>query len=309
MNAQEIAELWIANGGSRATAAAAAACALAESSGNPNAVSSTDDWGLWQINGGGRALLDPAANARRAIAMSSNGQNWRPWCTAYTDGACGTKGGKYDPFGASPMGGEWRAMGGAVGGTPDDGGRTRGGGEPVDDGGGGGITGFLGDVAGGIFKYDPFLGGGVGFAFGAGSGVMGALSHVPVIGGLFSSIHAIQVGVETFLGKVLWLFDPLNWLRMVEFVFGGALILYAIGMLGRAVASADSGAGRAAEKAGEAGAAIATAPKTVAELAVTKGRSRKRKAIRRARRAPKSADRRHLTERQLDYRVRRRREG
>ena len=32
----------------------------------------------------GRGCLDPLANAQRAVAMSNNGTNWKPWCTAYS---------------------------------------------------------------------------------------------------------------------------------------------------------------------------------------------------------------------------------
>lgn len=95
-------QLWIDNGGNPARAGMAAAVALAESGGDPTAVSrvnpnGTQDQGLWQISRHGvdPSLQDPAQNARIAIQMSNNGENWRPWCTAYSDGACGTKGGSY----------------------------------------------------------------------------------------------------------------------------------------------------------------------------------------------------------------------
>jgi hypothetical protein len=74
---------------------------MAESGGNPNAVNhnsnGTVDQGLWQINSSNGALstFDPNGNTLAAIKMSSNGTNWRPWCTAYSDGACGSKGGTY----------------------------------------------------------------------------------------------------------------------------------------------------------------------------------------------------------------------
>jgi hypothetical protein len=91
----QLEQIWIQNGGSVTTAPMAAAIAMAESGGDSNSHSGTDDWGLWQINKGGPAMLDPAANARTAVQMSQNGQNWRPWCTAYADAACGTRGGAY----------------------------------------------------------------------------------------------------------------------------------------------------------------------------------------------------------------------
>ena len=110
----QIEAVWIANGGSRATAAIAAAVAMAESGGCTTAVGATNDWGLWQINGGGASQLDANANAKTAIRMSGNGTNWKPWCTAYTDCACGTKGGHFDPFGSSCSGKAYAASGGTA---------------------------------------------------------------------------------------------------------------------------------------------------------------------------------------------------
>jgi hypothetical protein len=88
--------LWIQAGGNPAAAPMASAIALAESGGDPGTgPNATNDWGLWQIHNGGPAMLNPLANAQRAVSMSNNGANWRPWCTAYADAACGTKGGAF----------------------------------------------------------------------------------------------------------------------------------------------------------------------------------------------------------------------
>ena len=73
--------LWIAAGGSGRTASHAACIAEHESGGNPNAISRTNDWGLWQIHNGGRRMLNPAANAATAVRMSHNGTNWSAWTT------------------------------------------------------------------------------------------------------------------------------------------------------------------------------------------------------------------------------------
>ena len=80
--------LWKNAGGSSGEAFTAAEIAMAESGGNPNAISPTDDFGLWQINGshGSMATLNPAGNARSAVSISSDGRNWGPW-TTYTSGA------------------------------------------------------------------------------------------------------------------------------------------------------------------------------------------------------------------------------
>jgi len=92
----QLQQLWMQAGGNPSAAPMASAIALAESGGNPgNGPNATNDWGLWQIHNGGPALLDPLANAQRAVQMSANGTNWRPWCTAYSDAACGTKGGSF----------------------------------------------------------------------------------------------------------------------------------------------------------------------------------------------------------------------
>ncbi len=81
-------QIWEQAGGSPARAMMAADIAMAESGGNPNAISPTDDFGLWQINAsnGALATLNPLQNAKSAVEMSSNGTNWGAW-TTYTSGA------------------------------------------------------------------------------------------------------------------------------------------------------------------------------------------------------------------------------
>ena len=81
-------QLWEAAGGNPADAVMAAEIAMAESGGNPNAISPTDDFGLWQINGsnGALATLSPAGNALSAIVLSDDGSNWNAW-TTYHSGA------------------------------------------------------------------------------------------------------------------------------------------------------------------------------------------------------------------------------
>ena len=81
-------QLWDSEGGNPSAAVLAASVAMAESGGNPDAVSPTDDYGLWQINGswGSMASLSPDANARAAISISGDGNDWSAW-TTYTSGA------------------------------------------------------------------------------------------------------------------------------------------------------------------------------------------------------------------------------
>jgi hypothetical protein len=85
---RDLERLWVAEGGSASAELTAARVATAESSGNPAALSPTDDIGLWQINAGHGPLAsyDPVANAKAAIAISADGTDWSPW-TTYTDGA------------------------------------------------------------------------------------------------------------------------------------------------------------------------------------------------------------------------------
>ena len=100
-NYAQIEGIWILAGGNAQTAAMAAAIAMAESGGNANASNANSngsiDRGLWQINSsnGSMSSFDVMTNARGAVRISSGGTNWRPWCTAYSDGACGTRGGCY----------------------------------------------------------------------------------------------------------------------------------------------------------------------------------------------------------------------
>lgn len=81
-------QLWEQAGGNPGSAVMAAEIAMAESGGNPNAISPTNDFGLWQINGsnGALATLNPLQNAKSAITLSGNGTNWGPW-TTYHSGA------------------------------------------------------------------------------------------------------------------------------------------------------------------------------------------------------------------------------
>ena len=67
----------------------AAEIAMAESGGNQYALSPTNDYGYWQINGShgpAQATFNPIGNAKAAIAISSDGTNWDPW-TTYVSGA------------------------------------------------------------------------------------------------------------------------------------------------------------------------------------------------------------------------------
>jgi LysM repeat protein len=82
-------QLWESAGGSHAEAFMAAEIAMAESGGRQYALSPTNDYGYWQINGShgpAEATFNAYGNARAAIAISDDGTNWSPW-TTYTSGA------------------------------------------------------------------------------------------------------------------------------------------------------------------------------------------------------------------------------
>jgi LysM repeat protein len=80
--------LWEAAGGSHAEAFMAAEIAMAESGGLQYALSPTNDYGYWQINGshGALATFNPIGNAKAAIIISNDGTDWNPW-TTYVTGA------------------------------------------------------------------------------------------------------------------------------------------------------------------------------------------------------------------------------
>lgn len=100
----QLATLWISAGGAISEAAMASAIAMAESGGDQYSHSPAGDVGYWQINepvwGALLATTDPLGNAKAAVQISHNGSNWRPWCTAWSDGACGTNGGTYEGSGS-----------------------------------------------------------------------------------------------------------------------------------------------------------------------------------------------------------------
>jgi hypothetical protein len=75
--------LWEYEGGPASEAPTAACIATRESGGQTYALSPTNDYGLWQINGshGSLATYNPYGNARSAVIISNYGRNWSPWTT------------------------------------------------------------------------------------------------------------------------------------------------------------------------------------------------------------------------------------
>lgn len=74
-------------GASAGTLDIAVAIAMAESRGRTDAISPTNDYGIWQINAPSwpqfskAQLLDPVGNARAMAHISKGGTNWNPWVT------------------------------------------------------------------------------------------------------------------------------------------------------------------------------------------------------------------------------------
>jgi hypothetical protein len=85
LSAAQIGQLWLSAGGSAGTEQTAICIAEHESSGNTQAVSPSDDFGVWQIHAD-PAALNPMVNAKTAVQMSDDGTNWSAWTTA---GDCG----------------------------------------------------------------------------------------------------------------------------------------------------------------------------------------------------------------------------
>jgi LysM repeat protein len=80
--------LWQEAGGSPAEEFTAAEIAMAESGGDTDAISPTDDYGPWQINaswGPAMATLNPLGNAEAAVKISGDGTDWSAW-TTYREG-------------------------------------------------------------------------------------------------------------------------------------------------------------------------------------------------------------------------------
>src|SRR5579875_742475 len=116
---QEIQQVWIQAGGRSDRALVATAVALAESGGDTNAISSTGNYGLWQINrsnfGAEFSVIqwwNPVVNAQFAIRLSRNGTNWGDWCTAWVDPDkyCG-RASLPDPQPGSPAYGQLQRLG------------------------------------------------------------------------------------------------------------------------------------------------------------------------------------------------------
>lgn len=106
----DVKNYWIQAGGNPQAAAMAAAVANASSGLDPNITRTNPDGttsvGLWLIpkNGQPPGSTDPLSNARAAVQMSSNGQDWQQWCVTWSDNNCGESNGTYLGNGANALG-------------------------------------------------------------------------------------------------------------------------------------------------------------------------------------------------------------
>lgn len=212
--------VWIAAGGDAAKAPLMAAIALAESSGDPNATNPTDNngrqtsWGLWQISTGDHDepdpnWADPVTNARLAVAKLRNRSGLRNWGT-YTDGSYR----KYLETGVDPT-------------TPSGGSAPSGGGAGV---GGGGqrlsqadyqqlLGGWLGPLISSLGGSDPAL-----------AGVVGT-----TLGPISNTFKDFGQALSTAMHAILWLVNPMNWVRIIAGVVGVASAVTGTVLLAKAV--------------------------------------------------------------------------
>lgn len=210
---QQLEKLWVRAGGDPTAAPTAAAIALAESTGNPQALNNTPatgDYsvGLWQINyfgslgpprtqqfGPPQKLTNPLANARAAVAISDNGQDFSPWST-YTGGA-------YLNF-----------LGGSGGSSLYQ--------QPPRPGSAQELS-FGSDVTG---LFGGLLSGGEQF-------IAPGLSFLP--GGLTSGFTGAVDAVKLFA----WLMHPKHWAMIFEVLIGSGLLLLGFKWLGESGESSD----------------------------------------------------------------------
>ena len=185
---------WIQAGGDKAVAPLMAAIALAESSGDPTATNPTDNngrqtsWGLWQISNGDHS--EPSPNwsdplENAHLAVAKYASQGLGAWGTYTSGAYKTYLGS-----AAPV----TPTGGSTGGTA----------KQVTSSSGG----FLPDWLSSIFGGDPL------------SAVLGT-----VLGPLANVFTNINSALGTGMHMVLWLVNPMNWVRIIAGIAGTAAVI------------------------------------------------------------------------------------
>lgn len=219
-----LAQLWIQAGGSPGMANMMAAIAMAESTGNVGAVSpknsdGTVDQGLWQINSSHtqfdptKLVTDPLYNAQAAVSVYKS-QGLGAWST-YTNGA-------YQQFLGTAAASQYSL-------TRPGGGSGSGGGSSS----GGDIVTALDSIGTQQSTVLPVASGGIRTI-----GLFGWLGEifagVPVTSDVpdpLAPIHAVESAAGTtadFFKAILWILNPVNILRMVEFLVGLGIMMFGI---------------------------------------------------------------------------------
>jgi hypothetical protein len=198
----QIVALWIAQGGSTATAAMAAAHAWAESSGRTGVTSSNPDGGtnvgLYQLDtngvGAGHSvseLQDPILNTQLAIKGSNNGNDWSAWPD------------------------DWQAFisdaDAAYNGLVSDAATA-----------GKDIAHYAGDVLKGLGIAAGDVGGAV-------SSVVGNLLSLP------SQVTDFFQALEKPVQALLWIIEPGHWARIIAGLFGFGLLITGLAVMSKAV--------------------------------------------------------------------------
>jgi len=210
--------LWTQAGGPKALAPLMAAIALAESSGNPDALNTTDNGGtqtsvgLWQVSNGTHnypaSWTTPAGNAAEAVAKYKS-QGLDAWGT-YTSGAYQQYYRGSTPASSLPQGG------GGSGGTA----TTQ---AELDSFSPGDATWLEGPQ--GIIQ---------GIASMLAGKVSGAAGDAQSLEGVWKSLSVIATEGEAILKDTEWLFVPSHWVRIIAFWFGVLFGILAVRDLGRA---------------------------------------------------------------------------
>lgn len=231
----QLEQLWEQAGGPKAVAPIAAAIALAESSGDDQAINPTDNngtqtsWGLWQISNGTHAMpvpniLNPQVNARQAVAKYHGaGGTFKPWGT-YNSGAYLT----YLKGGAAST-----AASGAAAGTA----AAAGGSSSTSSPSTGEAQADTFNPANLAKDLDPFQ------IFQASAQAAGnAIAHiitnpaslVTSVATLAKDFNALANLANAAFTSVMWLFKPSHWVRIFCFSFGLLFLLPGIWMLSKA---------------------------------------------------------------------------
>ena len=209
--------LWTQAGGPKTLAPLMAAIALAESSGNPAALNTTDNGGtqtsvgLWQVSTGTHSYpaswTTPQGNAAEAVAKYKS-QGLGAWGT-YTSGAYRQfyQGGT--PASALPQGGGQQAQLDSATGEP-------------------GWLGGAFDIAEGPFGILNAIGSEIVGVVSGGSGTAQSLE------GIWKSADVFVKEIDVMLKGIEWLFVPSHWVRIGAFWFGVLFGVLGVRDLGKA---------------------------------------------------------------------------